>query len=104
VAPYLAVVLVPLIVCAEVIALVLFGHQYSISLQLSFFFALAAMVYIVFLSNMWLVASVDARGAKMSTVRNVLALLVLIGLDILLIPRIDVLGAAITLIFSYFYI
>ena len=60
----MAVVLVPLIVCAEVIAFVLYGHQYSFSLQLSFFFALAATVYIVFLSYTWLAASVGARGAK----------------------------------------
>jgi len=99
--PYLAVVLVPLIVCAEVIAFVLYGHQYAFSLQLSFFFALAATVYIVFLSYTWLAASVGARGAKMSTVCNVLALVVLIGLDIVLIPRIGILGAAITLISSY---
>ena len=99
--PYLAIVLVPLIVCAEVIAFVLYGHQYAFSLQLSFFFALAATVYVVFLSYTWLAASVGASGAKMSTVCNVLALLVLIGLDIVLIPRIGILGAAITLIFSY---
>jgi O-antigen/teichoic acid export membrane protein len=101
VTPYLAIVLVPLIVCAEVIAFVLYGHQYAFSLQLSFFFALAATVYVVFLSYTWLAASVGATGAKMSTVCNVLALLVLIGLDIVLVPRIGILGAAITLIFSY---
>ncbi|MGA3199602.1 MAG: oligosaccharide flippase family protein [Halobacteriota archaeon] len=101
VTPYLAVVLVPLIVCAEAIAFVLYGHQYAFSLQLSFFFALAATVYAVFLSYTWLAASVGASGAKMSTVCNVLALLVLICLDVVLIPRIGILGAAITLIFSY---
>jgi len=101
VTPYLAVVLVPLIICAEVIAFVLYGHQYAFSLQLSFFFALAATMYVVFLSYTWLAASVGASGAKMSTLCNVLALLVLICLDVVLIPRIGILGAAITLIFSY---
>jgi len=101
VTPYLAVVLVPLIVCAEVIAFVLYGHQYAFNLQLSFFFALAAAVYVVFLSYTWLAASAGAKGAKMNTVCNVLALLLLIGLDVILIPRIGILGAAITLIFSY---
>ncbi|MFZ0925592.1 MAG: oligosaccharide flippase family protein [Halobacteriota archaeon] len=101
VVPYFGVVLVPLIVCAEVIAFVFYGHQYSLSLQLSFFFALAAAVYVVFLSYTWLAASVGARGAKMSAACNVLALLVLIVLDTVLIPRIGILGAAITLIFSY---
>jgi O-antigen/teichoic acid export membrane protein len=101
VTPYLAVVLVPLIVCAEVIAFVLYGHQYAFGLLLSFFFALAATVYVVFLSYTWLAASVGASGAKMSTVCNVLALLVLLCLDVVLIPRLGILGAAITLIFSY---
>ena len=101
VVPYFGVVLVPLIVCAEVIAFVFYGHRYSLSLQLSFFFALAAAVYVVFLSYTWLAASVGARGAKMSAACNVLALLVLIVLDTVLIPRIGILGAAITLIFSY---
>jgi O-antigen/teichoic acid export membrane protein len=94
-------VLVPLIVCAEVIAFVLYGHQYAFSLQLSLFFALAATVYVVFLSYTWLATSVGASGAKMSTVCNVLARLVLICLNVVLIPRIGILGAAITLIFSY---
>ena len=88
-------------VCAEVIAFVFYGHRSSLSLQLSFFFALAAAVYVVFLSYTWLAASVGARGAKMSAACNVLALLVLIVLDTVLIPRIGILGAAITLIFSY---
>ncbi len=83
------------------IAFVLYGHQYAFSLQLSFFFALVATVYVVFLSYTWLAASVGASRAKMSTVCNVFALLVLIGLDVVLIPRIGILGAAITLIFSY---
>jgi hypothetical protein len=65
------------------------------------FFALAAAVYVVFLSYTGLAASVGAGGAKMSAVCNVLALLALIGPDIVLIPRIGILGAAITLIFSY---
>jgi len=99
--PYLAVVLVPLIVCAEIIAFVLYGKQYPLSLQLSFFFALAATAYVVFLSYTWLAASVGASGAKMSAFCNVLALLLLISLDIILIPRIGILGASITLIFSY---
>lgn len=60
VVPYLAVVLVPLIVCAEAIAFLPYRHQYSFSLQLSFFFALAAAVYVVFLSYTWLAASVGA--------------------------------------------
>jgi hypothetical protein len=55
-----------------VIAFVLYGHQYAFSLQLSFFFALAAAVYVVFLSYTGLAASVGAGGAKMSAVRNVL--------------------------------
>jgi O-antigen/teichoic acid export membrane protein len=101
VTPYLAVVLVPLIVLVELIVFVLYGHQYPFSPQLSFFFALAATAYVVFLSYTWLAASVGASGAKMSAFCNVLALLVLIGLDIVLIPRIGILGAAITLIFSY---
>jgi len=86
---------VPRIICAEVIAFVLYGHQYAFSLELSFFFALAATVYVLRYTRR--AASVGASGAKMSTVCNVLALLVLIGLDVVLIPRIGIPGAAITL-------
>jgi O-antigen/teichoic acid export membrane protein len=99
--PYSGVVLVPLFVLAEAVAFVLYGKQYPFSLQLSFFFALAATVYFVFLSYTWLAASVGARGARMSAFCNVLALLVLVGVDLVLIPRIGILGASITLIFSY---
>jgi O-antigen/teichoic acid export membrane protein len=46
-------------------------------------------------------ASEGTRGAKVNTLSSVIGLIALIGLDVVLIPLIGILGAAITLVFAY---
>jgi len=46
-------------------------------------------------------ASEGTRGAKVNTLSSIIALIVLVGFDVVLIPLIGILGAAITLIFAY---
>jgi len=40
-------------------------------------------------------------GTKVNTLSSIIALIVLIAFDVLLIPLIGILGAAITLVFAY---
>jgi O-antigen/teichoic acid export membrane protein len=47
-------------------------------------------------------ASQGTRGAKVNTLNSIIALIVLVGFDVVLIPLIGILGAAITLVFAYF--
>jgi Na+-driven multidrug efflux pump len=46
-------------------------------------------------------ASEGTQGAKVNTLSSIIALIVLIAFDVLLIPLIGILGAAITLVFAY---
>jgi Na+-driven multidrug efflux pump len=46
-------------------------------------------------------ASEGTNGAKVNTLSSIIAVTVLIGLDLVLIPTIGILGAAVGLIFAY---
>ena len=46
-------------------------------------------------------SSEGTRGAKVNTLSSVITLIVLVGFDVVLIPLIGILGAAITLVFAY---
>jgi len=49
----------------------------------------------------WLIAAEGTRGAKVNTISSIIGLIMLIGFDVVLIPLIGILGAAITLVFAY---
>jgi O-antigen/teichoic acid export membrane protein len=100
-APYLAALLVPSTILLEAIAFIFYGSQYPFSLVISLFFALAAAAFVVYQCYLWLIASVGPSGAKVNAVSAVLALVMLVGLDIVLIPPIGILGAAVALFLAY---
>lgn len=100
-APYLAVSLVPLFMLLGRIVFILYGRQYSFSWELAFFFALAATSVFFYGCYSWLMASEGTRGAKVNAFSSIIALVVLVGFDVVLIPLIGILGAAITLILTY---
>ena len=74
-----------------------------VSIQLGYctFFAVAATISFFYYSLSWLLASEGTHGAKLNTLSSFIALIVLVGFDLVLIPLICILGAAITLIFAY---
>lgn len=78
-----------------------YGRQYPFSWEIALFFAIAATMAFFYQALSWLVASEGTRGAKVNTLSSVIALIVLVGFDVVLIPLIGILGAAITLIFAY---
>ena len=99
--PYLAATIAPLVLVLEWIIFFLYGRQYPFSWELALVFAIAAIAAFFYQALSWLMASEGTRGAKVNTLSSVIALIVLVGFDVVLIPLIGILGAAITLIFAY---
>lgn len=99
--PYVAIVLVPLFVLIERIAFFLYGSQYPFSWEIAFFFALAATVSFFLSAYSTLMQSEGSRGAKVNSNGSIISLIALAVLDVLLIPRIGMLGAVITLGVAY---
>jgi Polysaccharide biosynthesis protein. len=100
-APYLAALLAPSVLLLEWIVFFLYGRQYPFSWEIALFFAIAATMGFFYQALSWLMASEGTRGAKVNTLSSIIALIVLVGFDVVLIPLIGILGAAITLVFAY---
>jgi O-antigen/teichoic acid export membrane protein len=100
-APYLAASIAPSVLLLEWVIFFLYGRQYPFSWEIALVFAIAATAAFFYQAFSWLMASEGTRGAKVNTLSSVIALIVLVGLDVVLIPLIGILGAAITLIFAY---
>jgi len=100
-APYLAALLAPSVLLLEWIIFFLYGRQYPFSWEIALFFALAATMAFFYQALSWLMASEGTRGATVNTISSVVALIVLVSFDLVLIPLIGILGAAITLVFAY---
>jgi O-antigen/teichoic acid export membrane protein len=100
-APYLAAAIAPSVLLLEWIIFFFYGRQYPFSWEIALFFAIAATMAFFYQALSWLLASEGTRGAKVNTLSSVIALIVLVGFDVVLIPLIGILGAAITLIFAY---
>jgi O-antigen/teichoic acid export membrane protein len=100
-APYLAVSLGPSLLLLEWIIFFLYGRQYPFNWEIALFFAIAATTCFFYQALSYLMASEGTRGAKVNALSSVIALIALIGFDVVLIPLIGLLGAAITLVFVY---
>jgi O-antigen/teichoic acid export membrane protein len=100
-APYLAAASVPSIVIIEFIIFILYGSQYHFSAELGLLFAFAATTCFFYQCYSYLIASEGTSGAKVNALSSVIALIVLVGLDVVLIPIIGISGAAVALIFAY---
>jgi O-antigen/teichoic acid export membrane protein len=100
-APYLAAVLAPSLLLLEWIVFSLYGRQYPFSWEIALFFAIAATMAFFYQAFSYLIASEGTRGAKVNALGSVIALIMLVGFDVILIPLIGILGAAITLFFAY---
>jgi O-antigen/teichoic acid export membrane protein len=100
-APYLAASLTPSVLLLTWIIFFFYGRQYPFSWEIALFFAIGATMAFCFQFLSYLMASEGTRGAKVNTLSSIIALVVLFGLDVVLIPLIGLLGAAITLVFAY---
>jgi len=100
-APYFAAVLAPSLLILQWIIFFLYGRQYPFSWGLGFIFAIAGITAFFYQALSWLMASEGTRGAAVNTLSSFISLIVLVCFDVVLIPLIGLLGAAITLIFAY---
>jgi len=99
--PYAILTFVPLTLATQLLFFTLYGSQYPFVFQTSFFFALASAAAIIYLCYSYLMGAEGPRGAKVNSFSSVIALAVLIGFDLILIPKIGISGAAAALIFAY---
>jgi O-antigen/teichoic acid export membrane protein len=99
--PYLAASIALSVFLLEWIIFFFYGRQYPFNWEIALFFAIAATMAFFYQLLSWLMASEGARGAKVNTFSSIIALIALVGLDVVLIPLIGILGAAITLVFAY---
>ncbi|MGA3198634.1 MAG: oligosaccharide flippase family protein [Halobacteriota archaeon] len=100
-APYLAAALLPSIVLLEFIIFILYGSQYHFSAELGLLFAFAATACFFYSCYSYLMASEGTSGAKVNALGTIIALAVIIGLNMILLPLIGISGAAVALIFAY---
>jgi O-antigen/teichoic acid export membrane protein len=100
-APYLVAALLPSIVLIEFIIFILYGGQYHFSAELGLLFAFAATSCFFYWCYSYLIASEGTGGIKVNTISSIIALIVLVGLDVVLIPVIGISGAGVGLIFAY---
>ncbi len=100
-APYLAAALLPSMLLIEFIIFIFYGSQYHFSAELGLLFAVAATTCIFYQCYSALMASEGTSGAKVTALSAVIALAVIIGLNVTLLPVIGISGAAVALIFAY---
>jgi O-antigen/teichoic acid export membrane protein len=100
-APYLAAALLPSIMLIEFIIFILYGSQYHFSAELGLLFAFAGTTCFFYQCYSYLMASEGTSGAKVNALSSVIALVVILGLNVALLPLIGILGAAVALIFAY---
>jgi O-antigen/teichoic acid export membrane protein len=99
--PYVVAVLVPLIVLIEFIVFIFYGRQYPFSAELALLFAFAATMCFFYQCYSYLMAAEGVRGAAVNSRSSVITLVVVIGLNLVLLPRLGIRGAPVTLIFAY---
>ena len=99
--PYLMAALVPSIIVIELIIFMLYGRSYLFSVELGLLFAFAAVACFLYLCHSNLMASEGTSGAKINTVSSIIALAVIIGLNVLLLPLFGISGAAFALTIGY---
>lgn len=97
IAGLLIVVSIPFL---EYVVLKLFGSSYYISLPLMIAFSIASALYFVDLSYIWLFSSIGQVQMKKSAYSFILATMISIVLNILLIPRFELMGSVISYIIA----
>lgn len=91
----------PFILFFEFVILKLYGHEYPFSLELAFFFAIAAILTCINSIYGWLMNAIGTQGIKIASFAAIMIGLVNLFLNFWLIPLIGVKGAIIALIISY---
>ncbi len=94
------VAIIPVVVGGFFI-LALYGKDYPFNLQWGILFGILAML--MCLAGMYgaMMGSVGRRGVRVTTIAGIALMMVNIALDLLLIPRLGIAGAAISLIVAY---
>lgn len=99
--PYFAILIFPLIIFAQFLMFKLYGPQYNFDLKMSILFSLASII--VFIDGIygWLMNSTGLNGIKVTALGALCIAISSIILNFLLVPLLGIIGAVISIIFSY---
>jgi len=92
---------IPILMIAQYIIIFLLGNRYSYDLGLSLLFAFAGIFICIDSTYGWLMNAIGEKGAKITSCSAVALACSDITLNILLIPRIGIKGAVISMMISY---
>jgi len=101
VSPYLYAFTFLGILIAQSIIILLYGHKYPYDIKLMFLFSIACALILVYGLYAWTYAAEGIRGVKIANLTSVFIAAINLGLSFILIPRINLYGAAISILFSY---
>lgn len=101
VVPYGACVTLPTLFLLQLVAFVIYGHEYVFSAEIAFFFALAATARLPYYLYSLLIAIEGVKGATINSISSIIAVIVLVSFDVVLIPMAGILGASVGLVFAY---
>jgi len=93
----------PCLAFAGFLLLKLYGAKYNFNLELGLMLAVSSLLVFINNSYVWLMNSTGERGAKIISFSAIILALTNVILSILLIPRIGLNGAAISMIVSYIF-
>ena len=99
--PYLIFLGIPLILVCEFIVLKLYGNKYPLNTVWLIIFPIASVCVAIDGLYGWLLNSVGLQGVRISSFAAIILVLVNVGLNIILIPRIGITGAVVSIIVSY---
>jgi O-antigen/teichoic acid export membrane protein len=89
-----------LLIC-QFIVLKIYGNQYQINIIWMLLFAITSICMVIQLIYAWLLNSVGASGAALTSLTAVIAAVINVGLNLVLIPPFGITGAMISLMVTY---
>jgi O-antigen/teichoic acid export membrane protein len=99
--PYLIGFGIPLLLISQFIVLKIYGNQYQINIIWMLLFAITSICMVIQLIYAWLLNSVGASGAALTSLTAVIAAVINVGLNLVLIPPFGITGAMISLMVTY---
>jgi O-antigen/teichoic acid export membrane protein len=99
--PYLIGLGIPLILLSQFVLLKLYGNQYETNLLWMVLFALTSVCLVIQGIYAWLLNAVGASGARIASLTALSVAVLNIVLNVLLVPRFGISGAAVSLLATY---
>jgi len=99
--PYIYIFVFLGIFISQSIILFLYGHRYPYDLKLVLLFAITSALILEYGLYVWTFAAEGLRGVKIANLTSVLIAAINLALCFILIPKVGILGAVLSVLFSY---